>query len=182
VENTRGPWGPQPGAHPLSPFATLARKLMRKDGTGGYPHTFNNREGFSFPNCPASGGDLVEFPILANGNIYGGGSPGAYRVIYQEDGTRNGIYCGLLHHPVRAPPPMWNLLSCADVCGRRIPTVAPSISARERGRGVTEERAEIGWKVCHGRFRTVIRLCFFHDYFVRGTVKTRIRVLPLKWV
>ncbi|KAI0397036.1 Ribonuclease/ribotoxin [Xylariaceae sp. FL0594] len=43
---------------------------------GGYPHTYNNYEGFSFPIS----GPYLEFPILESG-LYTGGSPGADRVI-----------------------------------------------------------------------------------------------------
>ncbi|KAI2640631.1 Ribonuclease/ribotoxin [Hypomontagnella submonticulosa] len=44
---------------------------------GGYPHTYNNYEGFSF----SVSGPYLEFPILSSGSIYSGGSPGADRVI-----------------------------------------------------------------------------------------------------
>ncbi|KAI0889852.1 Ribonuclease/ribotoxin [Annulohypoxylon maeteangense] len=43
---------------------------------GGYPHTYNNYEGFSF----AVSGPYLEFPMLTSG-VYTGGSPGADRVI-----------------------------------------------------------------------------------------------------
>ncbi|KAI1810077.1 Ribonuclease/ribotoxin [Poronia punctata] len=43
---------------------------------GGYPHTYNNYEGFSFPIA----GPYLEFPMLESG-AYTGGSPGADRVI-----------------------------------------------------------------------------------------------------
>lgn len=39
-------------------------------GTNRYPHTFNNREGFNF----AVGGPYVEFPVMASGAIYTGGT------------------------------------------------------------------------------------------------------------
>ena len=38
-------------------------------GSNSYPHTFNNREGFSF----AVAGPYVEFPIMSSGAIYSGG-------------------------------------------------------------------------------------------------------------
>ncbi|KAI0382020.1 Ribonuclease/ribotoxin [Hypomontagnella monticulosa] len=44
---------------------------------GGYPHTYNNYEGFSF----SVSGPYLEFPLLASGSIYSGGSPGADRVV-----------------------------------------------------------------------------------------------------
>ncbi|KAI1108544.1 Ribonuclease/ribotoxin [Nemania sp. NC0429] len=43
---------------------------------GGYPHTYNNYEGFSFKVS----GPWLEFPMLTSG-VYTGGSPGADRVI-----------------------------------------------------------------------------------------------------
>lgn len=42
-----------------------------------YPHTYNNYEGFSF----AVSGPYLEFPLLASGSVFTGGSPGADRVI-----------------------------------------------------------------------------------------------------
>ncbi|KAI1313174.1 Ribonuclease/ribotoxin [Xylaria venustula] len=42
----------------------------------GYPHTYNNYEGFSFPVA----GPYLEFPLLSSG-VFTGGSPGADRVI-----------------------------------------------------------------------------------------------------
>ncbi|KAH6695642.1 Ribonuclease/ribotoxin [Plectosphaerella plurivora] len=46
-------------------------------GSNNYPHTFNNREGFAF----AAAGPYQEFPIMASGAIYSGGSPGPDRVV-----------------------------------------------------------------------------------------------------
>ncbi|XDG06651.1 hypothetical protein ABKA04_006266 [Annulohypoxylon sp. FPYF3050] len=46
------------------------------DAPGGYPHTYNNYEGFSF----SVSGPYLEFPMLSSG-VYTGGSPGADRVI-----------------------------------------------------------------------------------------------------
>ncbi|KAI1734669.1 Ribonuclease/ribotoxin [Xylaria scruposa] len=43
---------------------------------GGYPHTYNNYEGFTFKVA----GPYLEFPMLTSG-VYTGGSPGADRVI-----------------------------------------------------------------------------------------------------
>ncbi|KAK5711230.1 hypothetical protein LTS12_027950, partial [Elasticomyces elasticus] len=64
---------------------------------GGYPKPFRNDEEFQFANCPD--GELLEFPILSSGQVYGGGSPEAFRVIYQDTDDGNGKYCGLLYHP-----------------------------------------------------------------------------------
>ncbi|KAF3062291.1 Guanyl-specific ribonuclease F1 [Daldinia childiae] len=44
---------------------------------GGYPHTYNNYEGFSF----SVSGPYLEFPMLSSGSVYTGGSPGPDRVI-----------------------------------------------------------------------------------------------------
>ncbi|KAH6977562.1 putative guanyl-specific ribonuclease f1 protein [Ilyonectria robusta] len=44
---------------------------------GGYPHTYNNYEGFTF----AVSGPYQEFPILSSGSLYSGGSPGPDRVV-----------------------------------------------------------------------------------------------------
>ncbi|KAL9531941.1 Guanyl-specific Ribonuclease [Sphaerulina musiva] len=59
-------------------------------GDNDYPHTFNNREGFNF----AVSGPYQEFPILQNGNVYTGGSPGADRVVFNT----NGAYAGAITH------------------------------------------------------------------------------------
>ncbi|KAI1107861.1 Ribonuclease/ribotoxin [Jackrogersella minutella] len=52
---------------------------------GGYPHTYNNYEGFSF----AVEGPYLEFPILSSG-LYTGGSPGADRVVINQDCSQAG--------------------------------------------------------------------------------------------
>ncbi|KAH7161893.1 guanyl-specific ribonuclease F1 [Dactylonectria macrodidyma] len=44
---------------------------------GGYPHTYNNYEAFTF----AVSGPYQEFPILSSGSLYTGGSPGPDRVV-----------------------------------------------------------------------------------------------------
>ncbi|GJE87563.1 ribonuclease T1 [Phanerochaete sordida] len=59
-------------------------------GAGGYPHQYNNFEGFSFPACSPK---FFEYP-LKTGAAYTGGSPGADRVIYDTKGT----FCGCLTH------------------------------------------------------------------------------------
>ncbi|KAM3416180.1 hypothetical protein BST61_g7788 [Cercospora zeina] len=59
-------------------------------GSNDYPHTYNNREGFSF----RVSGPYQEFPLLANGNVYTGGSPGADRVIFNTGGA----YAGAITH------------------------------------------------------------------------------------
>ncbi|EGP89360.1 unnamed protein product [Zymoseptoria tritici ST99CH_1A5] len=55
-------------------------------GSGNYPHQYNNREGFSF----AVSGPYQEFPILASGSTYSGGSPGPDRVVFNTRGQWGG--------------------------------------------------------------------------------------------
>ncbi|QKX64082.1 uncharacterized protein TRUGW13939_11255 [Talaromyces rugulosus] len=55
-----------------------------------YPHTYNDYEGFDFP----VDGPYQEFPILSSFEVYTGGSPGADRVIFNEQGD----YAGLITH------------------------------------------------------------------------------------
>lgn len=52
-----------------------------------YPHEYHDYEGFNFP-VP---GTYYEFPILSDGEIYDGGSPGADRVIFNELGQLAGV-------------------------------------------------------------------------------------------
>ncbi|KAA1468072.1 ribonuclease T1 [Dentipellis sp. KUC8613] len=59
-------------------------------GGGDYPHQYHDYEGFSFPSCR---GEFFEFPLERSG-VYTGGSPGADRVIYDEDGD----FCACLTH------------------------------------------------------------------------------------
>ncbi|KAG7001415.1 hypothetical protein G7Y79_00032g067680 [Physcia stellaris] len=76
----------------------------QKVGSGGYPHTYNDYEGFDFPDS----GPYQEFPILSSYNAYTGASPGADRVIFTNSG--------------QTPPSMWcnidlpsNKLSCSGL-------------------------------------------------------------------
>ncbi|KAF2721514.1 hypothetical protein K431DRAFT_294320 [Polychaeton citri CBS 116435] len=81
------------------------RGMFSEPGTsdpnpGGYASSFRNDEAFVFANC--NNGNLFEYPILAGGNVYGGGDPGPFRVIFTPDpdfASRNGIYCGTVYHP-----------------------------------------------------------------------------------
>lgn len=68
---------------------------------GKYPEGFDNREAFTFANCPA-GSTFYEYPILRDGTVYRAGSPGPYRVIFVNNGGGNGVYCGIVYHPVSA--------------------------------------------------------------------------------
>ncbi|KAI0180345.1 fusion protein containing ompA-signal peptide/RNase T1 [Hypoxylon sp. FL1284] len=51
-------------------------------GSGDYPHQYNNYEGFDFPD-PSP---WYEFPILSSFDVYDGGSPGADRVVFDNNG------------------------------------------------------------------------------------------------
>ncbi|KAF8349719.1 Ribonuclease/ribotoxin, partial [Amanita rubescens] len=55
------------------------------------PMFVNGFQGFTF-SCPGS--TYYEYPILADGDLYSGGSPGADRVIYDNDGN----FCACLIH------------------------------------------------------------------------------------
>ncbi|KAL2870284.1 extracellular guanyl-specific ribonuclease RntA [Aspergillus lucknowensis] len=57
------------------------------DDVNDYPHVYNNYEGFDFPVPPT----YYEFPIMSSGDIYSGGSPGADRVVFNEDGDLAGV-------------------------------------------------------------------------------------------
>ncbi|KAL1703256.1 Ribonuclease/ribotoxin [Schizophyllum commune] len=66
--------------------------LSNPIGSNSYPHTFNNREGLSMWCSGES--DYNEFPILSSGSLYTGGSPGADRVVFSD----NGVYCAVITH------------------------------------------------------------------------------------
>jgi ribonuclease T1 len=57
------------------------------DDVNDYPHVYNNYEGFDFSVSPT----YYEFPILSSGSIYSGGSPGADRVVFNEDNQLAGV-------------------------------------------------------------------------------------------
>lgn len=50
---------------------------------GGYPHTYNNYEGFDFNVT----GPYQEYPVMSDFKAYDGGSPGADRVVFNTKGT-----------------------------------------------------------------------------------------------
>ena len=56
-------------------------------GRGNYPHKYNNYEDIDFPVPPT----YYEFPILSSGKTYSGGSPGADRVIFNEEDELAGL-------------------------------------------------------------------------------------------
>ncbi|KAF8640826.1 hypothetical protein AX17_000475 [Amanita inopinata Kibby_2008] len=60
-------------------------------GAGTYPHAYHDYEGFYFSNCS---GTFYEYPIIPGDIIYGGGSPGPDRVIYDDFGD----FCACLTH------------------------------------------------------------------------------------
>ncbi|KAL9126569.1 MAG: hypothetical protein Q9217_004399 [Psora testacea] len=64
--------------------------LQSGNEPGGYPHQYNNYEGFTFPDA----GPYYEFPILSSYKAYTGGSPGPDRVIF----TRYCSYEGVITH------------------------------------------------------------------------------------
>ncbi|TBU34678.1 Ribonuclease/ribotoxin [Dichomitus squalens] len=71
----------------------IANALNRAQTLGGgdYPHTYNNLEGFTFPDCTKP---FQEYPVF-QGATYTGGKPGPDRVIYQTNG---GQFCGCITH------------------------------------------------------------------------------------
>ncbi|KAL2210663.1 ribonuclease-domain-containing protein [Sarocladium strictum] len=54
-------------------------------GSSSYPHRYNNYEGFKFGGAA---GPYQEFPIMSNGQVYSGGSPGPDRVVITESSCR----------------------------------------------------------------------------------------------
>ncbi|KAJ5301561.1 hypothetical protein PENANT_c002G02834 [Penicillium antarcticum] len=52
-----------------------------------YPHVYHNYEGFDFPVS----GTYYEFPILSSGKVYSGGSPGADRVVFNNNDQLAGV-------------------------------------------------------------------------------------------
>ncbi|QDS69368.1 hypothetical protein FKW77_004329 [Venturia effusa] len=51
-------------------------------GSSKYPESYQDREGFTFHGVD---GPYYEFPILSSGKVYSGGSPGADRIIINDD-------------------------------------------------------------------------------------------------
>ncbi len=68
---------------PPNPPINPPRLTQRTLNPGGYPHQYNNYEGFSFPTAAP----WYEFPILASHAVYAGASPGADRVIFDSKGA-----------------------------------------------------------------------------------------------
>ncbi|CAI7592531.1 unnamed protein product [Penicillium viridicatum] len=57
------------------------------DEVSNYPHEYHNYEGFDFPVS----GTYYEFPILRSGKVYTGSSPGADRVIFNDNDELAGV-------------------------------------------------------------------------------------------
>ncbi|KAF2680938.1 Ribonuclease/ribotoxin [Lentithecium fluviatile CBS 122367] len=71
---------------------------------GGYPHIFGNNRKLPFSEA-CNGKTLYEFPLLHGDSIYGGGDPGADRVVFyiytdnpDTNPTDDGAYCGVMTH------------------------------------------------------------------------------------
>ncbi|KAK3370454.1 Ribonuclease/ribotoxin [Podospora didyma] len=62
---------------------------LRTSGStiNGYPHQYNNYEGFSFPTSAP----WYEFPIMNTFTVYTGGSPGPDRVIFDASGNLDSV-------------------------------------------------------------------------------------------
>ncbi|BAE64671.1 hypothetical protein AFCA_011172 [Aspergillus flavus] len=56
-------------------------------GSNSYPHKYNNYEGFDF----SVSSPYYEWPILSSGDVYSGGSPGADRVVFNENNQLAGV-------------------------------------------------------------------------------------------
>lgn len=86
---------------------------------GGYPHIFGNNKKLKFDD-KCKGKKLWEFPLLHGDKIYGGGDPGADRVVFyihtdnpDTKPTKDGTYCGVMTHD-GAPPREFNLCPVKD--------------------------------------------------------------------
>ncbi|KXS93964.1 hypothetical protein AC578_6 [Pseudocercospora eumusae] len=75
----------------------LAQPGSSDANPGGYSIEFEDQSDINFKDCQSE--DLYQYPILADGRIYGGGDPGPFRVVFQVDdwSKREGKYCGLVY-------------------------------------------------------------------------------------
>ncbi|KAH9987840.1 hypothetical protein F4779DRAFT_638697 [Xylariaceae sp. FL0662B] len=64
----------------------------------GYPKLFYNDEEFKLRSNSCTRGYTYEYPLMKNGQPYGGGNAGAFRVLFVPWGVGNGIYCGTIWH------------------------------------------------------------------------------------
>lgn len=77
-----------------------------------YPHRYNNRENINFPDCAGVPAPYQEFPILADGRMFGAvgkDDPQTDRIVYKITSHSpvtglpdNFAYCGVMTH-IRAP-------------------------------------------------------------------------------
>ncbi|KAI3480823.1 hypothetical protein L1887_57090 [Cichorium endivia] len=83
--------------------------LSGKYSSSGYPHTYNNYEGFDFSDyCD---GPYKEYPLKTSSTGYTGGSPGADRVVYDSN---DGTFCGAVSiflAPTLFSDASWTLLT-----------------------------------------------------------------------
>ncbi|CUA72119.1 hypothetical protein RSOLAG22IIIB_10105 [Rhizoctonia solani] len=80
-------------------------------GTGNYPHKFNNKEAFVYPNCSPP---YYEFPIMASGQIFAGKNnkyPDADRVVIGNRAGNSANLCGVMTH--NGAPVKNGFLPCA---------------------------------------------------------------------
>ena len=67
----------------------ISNALSGQYSSSGYPHTYNNYEGFDFSEY--CNGPYKEYPLKTSSSGYTGGSPGADRVVYDSN---DGTFCG----------------------------------------------------------------------------------------
>ncbi|KAF5313854.1 hypothetical protein D9619_013055 [Psilocybe cf. subviscida] len=77
----------------------------RTTGRSGYPHTFENFSGITWPVAKCNTASLLEFPVLLDGKIYNADSrpkdnPGPARIIFTIDGqpAPTKLMCGVVAH------------------------------------------------------------------------------------
>ncbi|KIY51477.1 ribonuclease-domain-containing protein, partial [Fistulina hepatica ATCC 64428] len=69
----------------------------RTIGRDKYPHVYNDYERFSFTHAKKP---YLEFPVVQDGQVYDGGSPGADRVIIGSIASnfKSAVYCTVITH------------------------------------------------------------------------------------
>lgn len=78
--------------HPLTLLKSSA-----PPGKDKYPHVYNDYEKFKYPQAVMP---YLEFPILASGQVYAGGSPSTDRVVLGSIAAdfKSAVYCGIITH------------------------------------------------------------------------------------
>lgn len=78
-------------------IAAVQSGLNGDGGSSDYPHQYEDYEGFTFSTCNSP---YYEYPILSDGTVYTGGSPGADRVVYGSVASdySSAAYCFTLTH------------------------------------------------------------------------------------